>query len=61
MSITFMGRTYKTQELHREITGMATDLAKNTRLLDPLPTGIDLSDTEQRDIQSQVCTLVVLF
>lgn len=52
--ITFMGKTYKTQDLQREAISMAAQLAKNARLLDPLPPGTDLSEAEQNEVQSQV-------
>jgi hypothetical protein len=53
-TITFMGREYKTQDLQREIASLAANLAKNARLLEPLPSNTDLSNTEQKEIQDQV-------
>ena len=53
-TITFLGQEYKTQDLQRETVALAAELARNVRLLEPLPTDIDLSNAEQEKIQTQV-------
>ena len=55
MSLTFLDREYKSDDLRRESVLLAKDLAKNAKLEQPLPAGVDLSEVEQNEIQAQVC------
>lgn len=50
-----MGREYPINDFLKDVVGMAEMLAKNARLIDPLPSDVDLSETEQKEVQSQVC------
>ena len=54
-SFTFMGREYPINEFLKDTVEMAGMLAKNARIIDPLPSGVDLSEAEQNATQSQVC------
>lgn len=56
-SFTFMGREYPINEFLKDVVGMAEMLAKNARLIDPLPSDVDLSEAEQKEVQSQVCDM----
>jgi hypothetical protein len=55
-SFTFMGREYNTNDFLKDVVNFAKMLAKNARLIDPLPANVDLSETEQKEVQDQVCS-----
>ena len=54
MSFTFNGREYNVDDWLREAISLVELLAKNLKLLDPLPSDTDLTDADEKEIQSQV-------
>ena len=54
MSFTFNGREYNVDDWLREAISLEELLAKNLKLLDPLPADTDLTDADEKEIQSQV-------
>ena len=57
MSFTFNGREYNVDDWLREAISLVELLAKNLKLLDPLPSD---TDTDEKEIQSQVRKTLVL-
>jgi hypothetical protein len=58
-SFTFMGSEYNINDFLKDVVNMAKMLATNARLIDPLPANVDLSETEQKEVQDQVCLLKI--
>ena len=54
MSFAFNGREYNVDDWLREAISLIELLAKNLKLLDPLPSDADLTDADEKEIQSQV-------
>lgn len=54
-TFTFMNREYNTKDFIKEVTGLAEELAKNARIVDPLlPLNVDLSGAEEKKVADQV-------
>ena len=54
MSFTFNDREYNVDDWLREAISLVELLAKNFKLLEPLPSDTDLTDADEKEIQSQV-------
>ena len=54
MSFTFNGREYNVDDWLREAISLVELLAKNLKLLEPLSSDTDLTDADEKEIQSQV-------
>jgi hypothetical protein len=54
-TININGRNMNAQALNAEAVSFTNLLARAARLDDPLPTGHDLSESEDKEIQAQVC------
>lgn len=54
MSFTFNGREYSVDDWRREAVSLVELLAKNLKLVDTLPSDTDLTDADEKEIQSQV-------
>jgi len=59
-SFTVNGRTFNTNDFLKEVISMAKMLATNARLIDPLPANVDLSESEQKEVQAQLNALTIL-
>lgn len=60
MSFTFNGREYNVDGWIREAISLVELLAKNLKLLDPLPSDTDLTDADEKEIQSQINAMLIL-
>jgi len=55
-----MGREYKTDDFLKDVVNFAQMLAKNARIIDPLPANVDLSANEQKEVQDQIRAMMIL-
>jgi hypothetical protein len=57
-TLSFNGRQYNLSELMPELMSLADLLASNAHLkaVSPLPADTDLSESEQKEVQRQVCS-----
>lgn len=55
-----MGTEYKTDDVVKEATSLAKLLAKNARLLEPLPPNTDFSDGEDKEVQTQASQIFII-
>ncbi|KAL0581938.1 hypothetical protein V5O48_000168 [Marasmius crinis-equi] len=56
--VTFNGKEYDVKGLAQDTVGLAEELAKNAKIIEPLPQGVDLTAEDDRKIRQQIVAIV---